>query len=92
MAPLPQAKYLQGCQALAYVGSGTRTWADGVACAWGAEQHTSLLRRCVQALERDQSSSWVRRVEVGGKQGREFHRRGLTLLQVVLHTGRQVGQ
>ena len=47
---------------------------------------------CVQALEREQSSSWVRRVEVGGKPGREFHRRGLTLLQVVLHTGRQVGR
>jgi hypothetical protein len=32
----------------------------------------------------------VRRVEVGGKPGRQLHCRGLTLLQVALHTGRQV--
>lgn len=44
----------------------------------------------VQALERSESTAWVRSVEVAGKPGRQLHRRGLTLLQVALHTGRWV--
>lgn len=44
----------------------------------------------LQALECERSAAWVRSLQVAGKPGKQVHRRGLTLLQVALHTGRRV--
>ena len=42
----------------------------------------------LQQLEQEQGTSWVQAVSVGGVPGRRLHRRGPTLMQVALHSGR----
>jgi hypothetical protein len=71
-------------------GSGGTSSRDPVQQAFAHAVSDVLQRQAaaLQQLEQEQGTSWVQAVSVGGVPGRRLQRRGPTLMQVALHSGR----